>query len=319
MGIVSLGESLIDFTPLVTDGRTTGFEIHPGGSPYNVAVAVARLGHPGAFAGRISADFFGRTLLEHLHANGVDTSLVRTGTEATTLAFVAIEQGEPTFSFRAEGTADTLIRAGDLDPSDFLDAEALHIGSISLLYEPTATSIIELVRALRGKVTVSFDPNVRMSLIRDAAQYRARMRELLGSCDVVKVSERDRAALDSFDPAALVGAATGPVVVVITDGANGSRLFRRGPSLAVPAIPSRRVRTVGAGDAFTAGVLVGAAERGGLSRRALEHLDDEDWRDVLRFASTTAALTCERAGAEPPTRETVQSRLAATPATRVRP
>src|SRR3989442_13040747 len=268
MGIVSLGESLIDFTPLVTDGRTTGFEIHPGGSPYNVAVAVARLGHPGAFAGRISAYFCGRPLGERPHAKRVETSLVRTGTEATTLAFVAIEQGEPTFSFRAEGTADTLIRAGDLDPSDFLDAEALHIGSISLLYEPTATSIIELVRALRGEVTVSFDPNVRMSLIRDAAQYRARMRELLGSCDVVKVSERDRAALDSFDPAALVGAATGPVVAVTTDGANGSRLFRRGSSLAFPAIPRPVVAAAAAGDAFTPRVLAGSAARRGLSAPA---------------------------------------------------
>src|SRR2546428_31968 len=129
--------------------------------------ALPRLGHPSGFAGRMPADCFGGTLLEHLHANGVDTSLVRTGTEATTLAFVAIEQGEPAFSFRAEGTADALIRAGDLDPSDFLDAEALHIGSISLLDEPPAPSIIELVRALHGRGMVSFDPNVRMSLIRD--------------------------------------------------------------------------------------------------------------------------------------------------------
>ena len=319
MGIVSLGESLIDFTPIVAGGRTIGFEMHPGGSPFNVAVAVARLGHASAFAGRVSTDFFGRVLLDHLRSNGVDTTRVHTGAEATTLAFVAIEQGEPAFSFRAEGTADTLIRPGDLDPVDFLDAEALHIGSISLLYEPTGTSIVELVRALRGRVTVSFDPNVRPSLIHDAALYGDRMRELLGSCDVMKVSARDRAALESFDPAALVRAATGPVAVVVTDGANGSQLYTRDSSITSPAIPSRVVDTVGAGDAFTAGLLVGAADRGGLSRRALEELDDDDWREVLRFASTAAALTCERAGAEPPTRHAVRSRLEASSATRARP
>src|SRR5438874_1358287 len=170
MGIVSLGESLIDFTPIVSGGRTTGFEMHPGGSPFNVAVAVARLGHASAFAGRVPTDFFGRVLLDHLRSNGVDTTRVHTGAEATTLAL----------------------------------------------------------------------------------------------------------------------AATGPVAVVVTDGANGSQLYTRDSSITSPAIPSRVVDTVGAGDAFTAGLLVGAADRGGLSRRALEELDDDDWREVLRFASTAA-------------------------------
>jgi fructokinase len=312
MAIAALGESLIDFTPVIEGARTTAFQPHPGGSPYNVAVAIARLGHPSAFAGRVSSDFFGRMLLDHLRANGVDAGRVRTGPEPTTLAFVAIEDGEPSFSFRAEGAADTLIAPADLDPAAFLDLEALHIGSISLTYEPSATSILGLVRSLRGRVPISFDPNVRTSLIRDEATYRSRVRELLAWSDVVKVSERDRRELGSFDPAALVNVESGPAAVVVTDGANGSTLYRRGSAISMPAAPSRVVDTVGAGDAFMAGLLVGAAERGGLDRRALRGLGDDAWREVLRLASTTAAMTCERAGAEPPTRAAVEERLSAT-------
>jgi fructokinase len=308
--IACLGECLIDFTPILEDGRTTGFAVHPGGSPYNVAVAIARLGHASAFAGRISTDFFGRILLDRLRAEGVDVSRVRRGDEPTTLAFVALEDGEPSFSFRSEGAAETLLRPGDLDPSEFRGLDALHVGSISLLYEPTGTSIVELVRALTGRVTVSFDPNVRPALIADAPAYRARVRALLATSDLVKLSEPDRRELGDIDPAGLLHAESGPAALVVTDGVNGSRLFRRGSTIAVPALRSRVVDAVGAGDAFTAGVLVGLAERGALTRDALRALDLQAWRDVLAFASVTAALTCERSGAEPPTRSEVEARLA---------
>src|SRR2546426_7585819 len=154
--IGSLGECLIDFTPIVEGGRTTGFRLHPGGSPYNVAIAIARLGHASAFAGRVSVDVFGRLLADHLRANGVDTGLLRAGSEPTTLAFVALEGGEPAFSFRAEGTADTLIRPEDLRPADFADLEGLHVGSISLLYDVTGASIVRLLHALHGRLPLSF-------------------------------------------------------------------------------------------------------------------------------------------------------------------
>jgi fructokinase len=146
--IASLGEALIDFTPLERDGRLGGFELHPGGSPYNVAVAAARLGYPSAFVGRISTDLFGRILVEHLEHEGVDTRLLLRGPEPTTLAFVAYEQGDAVYSFRGEGAADAALAPEDVAAEALLACEVMHIGSISLLREPIASTILTLAHAL---------------------------------------------------------------------------------------------------------------------------------------------------------------------------
>ena len=92
--IVSLGESVVDFTPVSHDGRLAGFRLHPGGSPYNVAVALARLGRPAGFAGRLSTDPFGALLARHLADQGVDLRLVRVGPEPSALAFLAFDGSE---------------------------------------------------------------------------------------------------------------------------------------------------------------------------------------------------------------------------------
>ncbi|RDI75808.1 Sugar kinases ribokinase family [Gaiella occulta] len=305
--IASLGEAIIDFTPFERDGRLAGFELNPGGSPYNVALAAARLGYPTSFVGRVSTDLFGRILVERLEAEGVDTSLLLTGPEPTTLAFVAYEGGEARYSFRGENAADALLAPGAIATGDLRRFEAVHLGSISLLREPGASTILGLARALAGGMTLSFDPNVRPGLVADWHAYRALLGEIARLAGLVKVSEDDL-ELWGEEPAAL--AASGPGAVVVTRGAEGSRLYRPGLSLDVPALPARVVDTVGAGDAFTAGLLVSLGRRGALARPALAALAEEEWRAALIFASAVASLTCERRGASPPTASEVEQRLA---------
>jgi fructokinase len=306
--IASLGEALIDFTPIERDGRLVGFELHPGGSPYNVAIAAARLGYPTAFVGRVSTDLFGRILVERLEQEGVETNLLFVGSEPTTLAFVAFEEGEPQYSFRGEGAADTLIAPGNIAPDALQRYEVLHLGSISLLREPTAGSIVLLARALAGRVTLSFDPNVRPSLVADDEAYRGRLAELSRLADVVRVSEADLGWWGE-DPAQLAER-DGPRAVVVTRGERGSTLYRCGLVLDVPARPCRVADTVGAGDAFTAGLLVSLGRLGALRRSALATLGENEWRRALKFASTVAALTCEQRGARPPTAGEVEAALA---------
>src|SRR5688500_2223191 len=112
--ITCMGEVLIDFLPTVEGGRTTGFRMHPGGSLLNVAVAVARLGRPVALASKVSTDFFGRHLREHVEAEGVDARWLIDDAALSTLAFVAHVAGEPVFTFYGEGAADTLLTPGEL-------------------------------------------------------------------------------------------------------------------------------------------------------------------------------------------------------------
>src|SRR5262249_59051225 len=108
-----VGESLVDFTPVVRDGRLDGFRVHPGGSPCNVAVGVARLGRSAAYAGRLSGDLFGRLLSDHLAANGVGTLVAAGRPPPTPLPLVAERDGEPAHAFPPEGTA-----AAPLNPAD---------------------------------------------------------------------------------------------------------------------------------------------------------------------------------------------------------
>lgn len=302
--IASVGESLVDFTPVLVAGRLDGFRAHAGGSPCNVAVGVARLGHAAAYAGRLSGDLFGRLLQDHLAENGVRTHLAAAGAEPTALAFVGERDGEPVYDFRLDGTAAAALRPEELPAERFAGLEAVHFGSLGVLLRPSREAVLGLVRALRGGTPVSFDPNVRPDVVTDWPGYRAAVAESARLADLVKASEADLAALGTaVEPAP--GAA-----LVVTAGAAGSRVRVAGRTLACPAVPCRVADTVGAGDAYMAGLLVALAERGALDRAALAGLDDAGWLAAMRFASVAAALTCERSGADPPRREEVDRRVA---------
>ena len=310
--IGSMGEALIDFTPVESDGRLTGFRLHLGGSLYNVAVGLARLGQDTFFAGRISRDLFAAHLAAHLAANGVSSELLVRGTEPTALAFVSAESADPSYTFRWEGTADRELRGAELAPGRFATLDALHFGSVSVALEPCGTTIEDLAAALAGRVFLSFDPNVRPLMIGDSDAYRRRLERCVACADLLKVSRVDLAALGVADPSSWLEAPAGPCVVVVTDGAQGSLVLRRGaPPVAIPAGAARVVYAVGAGDAYTASLLAALADRDALTRAGLLGLDEAAWRAVVGFASAAAVLTCERAGADPPDGAAVRARLEA--------
>lgn len=302
--IASVGESLVDFTPLpAADGDA--FAVHPGGSPYNVAVAIARLGHPAAFAGRLSDDLFGRLLSRHLAASGVAVDLAIRASEPTALAFVGNAAGEAAYDFRLDGTAAASLAPADLPPERFADLEAVHFGSLGLALRPSREAVLALARALRGRPLLTFDPNVRPDMVADWPAYRAALAEAARLADLVRASEAD---LRAWGAEPELGA---DQALVVTAGQAGSRLRLADLTVTCPAPPCLVVDTVGAGDAYMAGLLVALAERRALDRAALRGLGPGDWLAAMRFASVAAALTCERAGADPPRRAEVEARLAA--------
>lgn len=216
----TIGEILVDFTPLLEGGQTVGFRMHPGGSPFNVAVGLARLGARVEFAAKVSTDFFGRFLLAHLEREGIGRRLLSRSDAPTTLAFVALEGGEPAFSFYQDGTADTLLRPEDL-PADIAACQVLHFGSISLLRDPTASTVAGLVERLRGGPLLSFDPNIRPNQVADAPAFRRLIDRLLQAADLVKVSAADLrwlAPARSVENAAAGILQGGPAMVVVTLG-----------------------------------------------------------------------------------------------------
>ncbi|WP_393084712.1 carbohydrate kinase [Streptomyces sp. LN704] len=294
--IVVAGEALIDLVP---QGAGALVHLRParGGGPYNTAVALGRLGSPTVFCSRVSNDAFGEALLGGLREAGVDVSSVQRGAEPTTLAVATVDpDGSAAYSFYVEGTADRLFTAPDRLPDA---VRAVSFGTVSLVLEPGASAYEELLRAAAARgVFTALDPNVRAGLIADADAYRARFKSWLPSVSLLKLSEEDARWLGGTPREWL---ASGPAAVVITRGGDGLTVFTQdGAAYSVPGEPVEVVDTIGAGDTVNAALLHGLAARDALSPAALADLDAEDWTGLLRFAARAAAITCSRAGAQPP-------------------
>jgi fructokinase len=311
--LTAMGEILIDFLPLDAGGSVPGFLMYPGGAPFNVAVGLARLGQPVAFAGKVATDLFGRFLQAQVAREGIDPRFLLPADGPSTLAFAAMENGDATWAFYGEGAADTLLTAAEVPAALFAETAILHCGSISLLRGTTPQAVLATVERLKGRALISFDPNVRPGLVRDEADYRAVLERLFALADVVKLSALD---IGWLAPGRAVGEvatdlqARGAGLVAVTKGGAGVLVVRGADRLMVPAVRVPVVDTVGAGDAFSAGLLAGLAERGVTSRAALDGLYMDDLVATLRFAAAVAALTCTRAGADPPRREEVRAFLA---------
>lgn len=294
--IVVAGEALIDLVPQGT-GALAGLLPRLGGGPYNTAVALGRLGSPTAFCSRVSRDAFGEALLDGLTGAGVDVASVQRGDEPTTLAVATIGTGgSAAYSFYVEGTADRLFSA----PAALPDAtRAVSFGTCSLVLEPGASAYEELLRKAAAQgVFTALDPNIRAGLIPDPDAYRARFLSWLPSVSLLKLSEEDAVWLGGTPREWL---AAGPSAVVVTRGGDGLTAYTRdGSAHSVPGEEVEVVDTIGAGDTVNAALLHGLAAQDGLSPAALAELGPGGWTGLLGFAARAAAITCSRAGAEPP-------------------
>ena len=294
--IVVAGEALIDLVPQGR-GALAGLQPALGGGPYNTAVALGRLGSPTAFCSRTSLDAFGEALLDGLREAGVDVSAVQRGGEPTTLAVATIDaNGSAAYSFYVDGTADRLFTAPAELPAG---TRAVSFGTCSLVLEPGASAYEELLRtAAAQSVFTALDPNIRAGLIPDADAYRARFKSWLPSVSLLKLSEEDALWLGGTPREWL---AAGPSAVVITHGGDGLTAFTADG--AVHPVPGEKVEvvdTIGAGDTVNAALLHGLAARDALSAEALADLGPQGWTSLLGFAARAAAITCSRAGAQPP-------------------
>ena len=290
--IAVCGEAIVDLLPA---GPTT-YEMTPGGSPANTAVAIARLGVPVTMLARLSGDDAGRVLRDHLTSNGVDLSRAVSASELTGLAVVTrAADGSASYRFLLEDAPDWQWTDAELEPLP--DAVvAVHTGSIALATTPAIERFLE---RSRDTCTLSIDPNLRPSTLEHT---RLALPHWLQLADIVKASTDDIALLHpGQDPVQVLErwSDLGPAVVVVTAGADGAYASVAGEVLHVPAQPVQVVDTIGAGDTFSAGLLVGLHHAGLLGGR-LTSLTADDLRPALDLALRAAARTCSRAGADPP-------------------
>ncbi|MGB9378441.1 MAG: carbohydrate kinase, partial [Mycobacteriales bacterium] len=297
--IVVCGEALIDLVPV--PDRPGRYDARPGGSPANVAVALGRLGSDVALLARLSTDPFGRLLREHLIESHVDIATVTRAEEPSTLAVVSLDEaGTAEYAFYIDGAADGSWQPSDLPPT-LATGAPLHVSGSLALAVPTMGATVQalLERELSTRV-ITFDPNVRPSLASDEADLRARLDRWLGLVDLVKVSADDLDWIAPGEPAAAVAArwrALGPTQVVVTRGSSGAVGFGPAGMIELPGRPVAVADTVGAGDAFMAGLLAALDAGGNLERHRLAGLDAASLEAAIDFAQAVAAATCQRVGA----------------------
>jgi fructokinase len=295
--IVSCGEALIDFFP--GDG---GFRPAAGGSPFNVAIATARLGASAAFFGGLSTDFFGDVLRDALAKSGVDLSFVASASRPSTLAFVSLDRGDARYAFFDEGSAGRMLTETDL-PAFPKTIAALHFGSFSLAEEPCGSALEALMQREQADRVISLDPNIRKTLIKNRDGYLARLDRLVAMSDIARLSEDDLAWIApgvSFEDFAPRWLERGAKLVILTRGAEGATAMTERHTVSAPGVDTKVVDTVGAGDTFTAATLARLTQLGLLTKHAVARLDRDQLDDVLGFATRAAAVTVSRAGADPP-------------------
>lgn len=295
--ILVCGEALIDEIHGADGTRRTV----PGGGPFNAARALARLGVPTAFLGRLSSDAHGRHLARLLEADGVSLELASVGDERTTTAIAEVDSaGVARYRFQIEGTsAPQLIRSMVPVPLPG-EIDAIHIGSLGMVLEPMASTLVEMAGRERGRRLVALDPNIRTGLIPDPA-YRARLHEVIAGATMVKASKDDlawlwpglthRAAADRMLD-------RGVRLVAVTLGAEGAFGACAGFRVKVDAAPVRVVDTIGAGDAFGAALLAWLHDHGKIAPDP--DISPDELRAALEFSCRAAATTCSRAGSDPP-------------------
>ncbi|TMB86944.1 MAG: carbohydrate kinase [Chloroflexi bacterium] len=297
--IVVCGEALID---MISNGDGTQ-QAAPGGGPFNTARGLARLGVPTAFLGRLSDDVFGAQLAGLLVSDGASLELASIGSEPTTIAMADVDSdGFAEYEFLVQGTSAPSL-TDDMVPEQFgPDVVALYFGTLGLVLEPMASTLMQLMSREHGRRLVMLDPNIRVGLITDS-MYRDRLQAAISKSTIVKASEADLAWLYpglGYEQGADRILDEGVRLVVVTLGARGAFGGQGDTRILVDAPHVDVVDTIGAGDAFSAALLAW------LSDHDLLHADlslrPDELRESLEFACLVASLTCARAGADPPTR-----------------
>lgn len=300
-----VGEALLDMVQQLGEGV---YRALPGGGPLNIAVGLRRLGHPTALKARFSSGALGERLRAHALAMELDLSPSVTTEQQTTLAFASLDAGgRATYDFYTHDTADwgwTASELATLPPG----TRAIHTGSLVSALPPGAEALTDWWAQLAGAgdVLLSFDPNVRPALAGDRAEAVRRVERLVALSHVVKASDEDLGWLYP-DVDAEVSlrrwAALGPALAVLTRGPDGALALAG--SAARADLPGHRidvVDTIGAGDAFQSGLLSALADADLLSAGALGAVAEEQLQAVVERALLVSALTCQLAGADPPTR-----------------
>ncbi len=286
-----LGDAVVDLIP---DGENHYLRC-AGGAPANVAVGVSRLGVEAGFIGRVGNDPLGKFMQQTLQAEKVSTEqMILDPQQRTSTVIVGLDQGERSFTFMVNPSADQFLEVNDLP--NFQQGEWLHCCSIALINDPSRSTTIEAIRRVKqAGGFVSFDPNLRESLWSSLDEMKKVVNSVVAMADVLKFSEEELTLLTnttSLDDATKAVTSLYPEkLIIITLGKDGAIYHLNGKSQVVAGKALKPVDTTGAGDAFVSGLLAG------LSQVSNWKENDAVLVEVIRKANASGALATTAKGA----------------------
>ena len=300
LDVVALGELLIDFTCVNTDsdGYPT-MAAYPGGAPANFLAALRKFGAKTALLGKVGTDAFGKMLTATLEKAGIETrGLVAADDVFTTLAFVTLDEtGNREFSFSRKPGADTCIAYDELNLGLIDEAKVFHFGTLSLTDEPARSTTYQVVDYAKSKgKLITYDPNLRKPLWKDLEEAKKQLIWGMTKADVVKISDEEVEFLWGLgveEGADYILKHFDVKLVFVTCGADGCYFKNAVACGKVPSLSGIKVvDTTGAGDIFGGSAVWKLLQLG----KAPETLKEEELRDVVRFACTSAGLSTTKPG-----------------------
>lgn len=177
------GDAVVDLIP---DGENHYLKC-AGGAPANVAVGVSRLGVEAGFIGRVGNDPLGQFMKDVLAAEKVSTdNMILDDAHRTSTVVVGLDNGERSFTFMVNPSADQFLEVGDLP--EFKQGDFLHCCSIALLNDPSRSTTIEAIRRIKNAGGfVSFDPNLRESLWKSLDEMKTVVNSVVAMADILKI------------------------------------------------------------------------------------------------------------------------------------
>lgn len=299
------GENLVDLVEVDTHDGLPRFKAIPGGSPFNCALALGRLGVQPHYLTPISTDAMGDLIEAELKRSGVNIASSRVESPSS-LAVVSINNGQPSYQFYRDNTAERQVTMESLEKSLPALPGIFQVGSLALCDGDDADCWADLFVSLANQGTYcTLDPNVRPSFVQDRPRYMARLERMIARASLVKISDEDLGWLypdaDLETKAGELLECSDAEVLVLTRGSQGALMMTAEATVTVPAKKIARLAdTVGAGDTFMAALIYKLHEnRGTLDANALA--------GIGTFAAKAAAINCMRVGCNPPTPDEIQA------------
>ena len=312
--VTALGELLIDLTQNgMSEQGNPILEANPGGAPCNVLALLSKMGNKAAFIGKVGKDGFGEQLTEGLKETGICTEgLLYDENVHTTLAVVhTYADGDRDFSFYRNPGADMMLRPEEVNEQIIRNSKIFHFGSLSMTDEPVRSAHLHALKvAEEAGVLRSYDPNLRPPLWPDLDTAKENILELMGHCDILKISDNEIQWLsgkeDYDEGIAWLRERYDIPLIFLTLGKDGSRAYCGDIRTEQPGFKLATIETTGAGDTFFGSVLHHVLSLG------WRPYTKEELDTMLRFANAAAALVTTRRGAlrVMPTKEEIAEVLA---------